>query len=208
MMNDYSIYFITDDTKSDDEVLDDVAIACENGVTCIQYRTKQDDLVNITQVAKKIRNITSSHNVTFIVNDYYDIAKIVDADGVHIGQDDDPIEEVRKHIGDGMVIGTSVGDLVELENTNIEKVDYIGIGSVFDTSSKSDAGNAIGVEGFKSVAEQVIIPAIAIGGINDKNITSLSNSYCGGVAIISHFSKSKDMAKSIQNIKKLFEGIK
>lgn len=208
MINDFSIYFITDDTKTDEEVFEDVAVACENGVTCIQYRTKQDDLVNITQVAKKIRNITSSHGVTFIINDYYDIAKIVDADGVHVGQDDGDIVEIRKYMGDSFVIGVSVGNMDELAKTPIEIVDYVGIGPVFGTNSKTDAGVAIGVDGFKKISSEILIPAIAIGGIDDKNIVELSDSYCGGVAIISHFSKSKNMAKSVQNIKNLFNNLK
>jgi|GEM_PF-422741 len=182
------LYFITDSGFGRKH--EDLAeIALKAGIRIIQFREKKMSTRNMFFTAKKIRKLTREYGATFIVNDRVDLALAVDADGVHIGQDDLPVEAVRD-IFNG-IIGVSTHNVEEAKNAE-KYADYISAGPVFYTKTKRDAGKPIGIDGLRRIVESVRIPVVAIGGINRENILDVLKTGVEGVAVISAIACSKD----------------
>jgi thiamine-phosphate pyrophosphorylase len=160
-----------------------VSALLESGIRWVQYREKNKTKRDMLHEALKLRKITGQYNACFIVNDHADIALAVDADGVHLGQDDLPLAEARKIMGD-RIIGISTHALHEALSAEEGGADYIGFGPVFHTATK-DAGAPKGVEVLKHIRGSVKIPVIAIGGIKADNIQSVLGAGCDGVAVSS-----------------------
>jgi thiamine-phosphate pyrophosphorylase len=159
-------------------------IALKAGVRWIQYRDKTKSRLGIYRLARRLRELTWDFGACFIVNDHVDIAASVDADGVHLGQDDLPLKEARKILGKDKVIGISTHSLSEAIKAEAEGADYIGFGPVFPTKTK-DAGDPKGVQMLCKVRNKVNIPIIAIGGINLDNVDSVLASGADAVAAAS-----------------------
>jgi thiamine-phosphate pyrophosphorylase len=155
------------------------------GVKWIQYREKDRTRKDMYGDAVKIREITKDHGAVFIVNDYADIALSVDADGVHLGQDDLPIKEARRIMGQKKIIGISTHNVEQAIAAKAEGADYIGFGPVFHTKTKQDAGSPKGTDMLREVKRQVRIPVIAIGGINLENLRSVLDTGVDAVAVAS-----------------------
>jgi thiamine-phosphate pyrophosphorylase len=153
------------------------------GIKVIQYRDKEKTIGQKLKEAKEIAKLTKEAGVTFIVNDHIDIALAVDADGVHVGQDDMPIAEVRKLVGD-KIIGLSTHSVEDAKRAMNEDVDYIGVGPIFPTTTKDRA--SVGLEYLQWVEDNVNIPYVAIGGINDSNINKILEHKVKHVAIVSN----------------------
>ena len=142
--------------------------------------------------ATQMKILCSRAGVPLIINDRVDIALAVGADGVHLGQDDFPIPVARKLLGPDAIIGGSAGDMEEAEKCLAEGADYIGVGPVYDTKSKTDAGEAMGIENLRIIAEKIPLPIIAIGGITVSDMDELLNAGAHGVAVISSVCLSDD----------------
>ena len=197
------LYAVTDrawvGTKS---LYEQVKEALENGVTCVQLREKELDESDFLKEAKQISTLCKEYKVPFIVNDNVDIAIACKADGIHIGQEDMELTNVRKLVGEDMIIGVSAHTVEEAIKAQEGGADYIGIGAVFATSTKTDV-DVLSFETLRSICEAVDIPTVAIGGIKKDNICKLKGSGIDGVAVVSAIFAAKDIATATKEL--LFE---
>lgn len=184
-------YYITDSEAPLLSPLRQVEIAIAAGATLVQYRNKAFELKDLPEV-EAVRKVCRTHSVPFVVNDHILLAKAVDADGVHLGQDDDAGALARSVLGPDAIIGISVSTLDELGKTDLTDCDYIGCGPVFATATKPDAHPVIDLSGLKAVAEKSPVPVVAIGGINAGNARSCFEAGVAGVAVISCISRAFD----------------
>ncbi len=185
LLKDKNIYLITssDNFNSGDEFLDKIAQILKCGVKIIQYREKNKPAKEIIKTGMKIRQLCSIYGALFIVNDRIDIAKILDADGVHLGQDDIPINEARKILGNDKIIGISThkpNDALEAQKAG---ADYIGVGPVFKTPTKPNA-TPVGLEYVKWVSKNIKIPFYAIGSIDINNVQKVLSAGANRIAVI------------------------
>jgi len=184
-------YFITDDSAPELSPLKQVEIAIQAGATFVQYRHKSFSTEFIEET-RAIRTLCRCNGVPFVVNDNILLAKAVDADGVHLGQEDENPSLARRILGENAIVGVSVSSLKELAETDLSDCDYIGTGPVFPTCTKPDAKEAIGVEGLRAVVEKVTLPVVAIGAINSANAASCFDNGASGISVISHISRALD----------------
>jgi len=171
---------ITDNVRDGQSgLIERCAAAARGGATCIQLRLKDVSARDLVALAHEL---VQSVGVPVIVNDRADVAIAAGAAGVHLGADDIPASAVRKFAPEGFIIGASVGDDNEIQFAR--GADYVGVGPVFSTGSKKDAGSAIGVAEFKRLAVATGLPAVGIGGINPSNARSLIDAGAVGIATI------------------------
>lgn len=166
--------------------------ALKGGVTILQLREKESSGKEFLEKAYKLRELTKKYNVTFIINDRVDIALLVDADGVHVGQSDISPSEVRKLIGNDKIVGVSTRTLEESIEAKNKGADYLGIGAMFGTSTKLDA-KSVSIDTLKHIKENSNLPIVAIGGINLENIKDLEECNVDGYAIVSAILGAKDI---------------
>ncbi|HEY4734806.1 MAG TPA: thiamine phosphate synthase [Gemmatimonadaceae bacterium] len=179
---------ITDDAEDQRKTLvDRVAAAVRGGATSVQVRLKSASAREVVEITKAI---IARVDVPVIVNDRADIALAAGAAGVHVGEADLPVEAVRRFVPAGFIIGASLGSDAELPNA--KNADYVGIGPVFSSDSKNDAGAAIGVDGFEKLAALVPHPAVAVGGITAERALQITVHGAAGVAIINAIFSSPD----------------
>jgi len=160
--------------------------ACKGGTKIIQLRDKKKSKKELLELALKMRKITKKSNTLLIINDHLDIALMADADGVHFGQDDLPINLARKMTPEGFLIGKSTHSFKQAIEAEKDGADYIGIGPVYKTPTKEDY-IPIGIDTAKQVIGQVKIPVIAIGGINFNNVDNLVNIGFKNIAMVRQF---------------------
>lgn len=174
----------------------------ESGIKIIQYREKDKSKKEKYEECKIIREMTKKANVTFVVNDDMDIAMLVQADGIHVGQDDIPIEEIKK-IAPNMIVGVSTHNKEQAIEAVEKGADYIGVGPIFDTSTKENVEKSEGLKYLKWVSENINIPYVAIGGIKKENI--LDAKIHGGkcFAMISELVGSLNIDEIVLSIKKI-----
>ncbi len=194
----FDVYFITSSEfgRSHEELAEMVLRA---GVGVVQFREKGMSAKQMFEIAKRLRKLTEEYGATFIVNDRVDLALAVDADGVHVGQEDLPAEVVRE-IFDG-IVGVSAHTVEEAKKAE-RYADYLGVGPVFATKTKRDAKEPIGLEGLRRIVEAVSVPVVAIGGINRDNVLEVLKTGVSGVAVISAIAGAKNPE---EEAKKLLE---
>jgi len=159
--------------------------ACRAGVRWVQLREKDLSTRAFLDIAFELKRITQAYQATLIINDRVDIALAVDADGVHVGQDDMPHALVRALIGPDKIIGLSINTIVELEAARGADLDYLGIATIFPTGTKQDTSSLLGLDGLRSICQQTSLPTFAIGGINATNIQSIRQAGATGAAVVS-----------------------
>jgi thiamine-phosphate pyrophosphorylase len=187
---------ITDDAEDGRATLvDRVAAAVRGGATSVQVRLKTAPAREVVEIT---RSIMSRVSVPVIVNDRADIALAAGAAGVHVGEADLPVSAIRRFAPPNFIIGASLGSDAELANA--KDADYVGIGPVYGSDSKSDAGLAIGVEGFKRLAALVPHPAVAVGGIDADRALQITVNGAVGVAVINAIFKSGDPESATRTI--------
>lgn len=162
-----------------------VLSAIRGGASSIQYREKRATLREKYKEAAALSVVMRSEGVPFIVNDHVDLALAVSADGVHLGQDDLPPDVARRVMGEGPVIGVSVGSVAEAVEAERAGADYVSVGPMYPTETKRDAGEVASHEVVKEIIEAVRIPVVAVGGINAANVTDVMSLGVHGVAVIS-----------------------
>lgn len=174
----------------------------ESGVKIIQYREKLKSKKEIYEECKIIRQLTKESDVTFIINDHISIAMMVKADGIHIGQDDLPIEDVRR-IAPHMIIGLSTHNKDQAKQAVEKGADYIGVGPIFKTTTKQNIEKSDGLDYLKWVKENIDLPYVAIGGIKENNVSQVKDNggYC--FAMISELTGADDLSKKIKSIRSL-----
>ena len=195
------LYVITD-SRFIDEVKG-AKLALEGGATTIQLRMKNASTRRMIDVGIKIKKLTEEYNALFIVNDRVDVALATKADGVHLGQEDMPVDLAREIVGD-MLIGVSASNLTEAIEAEKAGADYIGAGSVFPTSTKEDA-KFLGIDALRRVVEEVNIPVVAIGGINFENIKLVLEAKVNGVAVISAIMGAEDIREAARKMRRIVD---
>ncbi|MGM0502232.1 MAG: thiamine phosphate synthase [Bacillota bacterium] len=171
------------------------------GVEIIQYRAKEKNMLAKYQQCKKIRNLTQKAGVALIVNDDVDLALAVDADGVHVGQEDLPVAEVRKLLGSEKIIGLSTHNPQQAQQAVAAGVDYIGVGPIFETNTKKDVCAPVGLEYLKYVVENIDLPFVAIGGIKEKNIKQVQQTGAKCIAMVTEIVGSKNIEKKVKSLR-------
>lgn len=194
------ICFITDRTYSSLPVYEMTDVVLRAGVKFVQYREKNMTRRQIYEEALILRELTGRHGAILIINDHADIALAVDADGVHLGQEDLPLKEARKIMGK-KIVGVSTHDPEQAQEAERGGADYIGFGPVFETGTK-DAGRPKGVEALRLTAELVRIPVVAIGGINMDNIESVFRAGASAAAMAGALCKG-DISANAEKIVRL-----
>nr|NIW43722.1 thiamine phosphate synthase [Gammaproteobacteria bacterium] len=176
--------------------------ALTGGADVIQLRDKKASSRKFYEVGAEIRKITRERGAIFIVNDRVDIALTTDADGVHVGQDDLPAVETRKLIGSDKILGVSVTSPQEARQAERDGADYLGVGPVYEArSTKSDAGEPMGLSLIRDARKHCRIPIVGIGGINITNAVNVLKAGADGVAIISAIVSADDIEAATRNLK-------
>ncbi len=171
----------------------------EGGARVIQLRDKQSKKRELLLVAQKLRELCSQAGVLFIINDYLDLAMVVDADGLHIGQEDLPLPVVRKELPLDKIVGCSVTTTIQATKAQNEEADYIAVGSIFPTKTKREA-TVVGVDILKELKRIVSTPLVAIGGINQNNVGEVVSAGADAVAVISAVLGEKDVRRAVQKL--------
>ena len=202
------LYFICGTTTClDKDLYTVVEEALKGGITLFQFREKGKGALEgkeKLELAIKLKNLCKKYNVPFIVNDDIELALEIDADGVHVGQDDLGVDEIRKLMSN-KIIGLSIGNEEELKQSKVEYVDYVGVGPVYVTQSKDDAGGAIGYEGLELMRKLLPqMPLVAIGGIQTQHIKDVMKTNVDGVSIISAISYSDNIEKTVLEMNEQF----
>lgn len=177
----------------------------EAGVKIIQYREKNKNMKEKYQECLKLREMTKKNKAMFIVNDHVDLALAVEADGVHLGQDDLPVKVVRKIGEDRLLIGLSTHSTKQALQAVEEKVDYIGVGPIFKTSTKKDVYKTVGLEYLDFVVHNINLPAVAIGGINEDNLAVIKKRGASCFALISDIVTAEDILEKTRRIQLLID---
>jgi len=201
---DYTLYLVTDRNLMSSPTIEElVEQAVKGGCTLIQIREKDAPSLAFYKTAMKLRELTSRLEVPLIVNDRVDIALAINADGVHIGQDDLPLEVVRQIIGHDKIIGVSASNLTQALQAEEGGADYLGIGAMFATGTKTDA-NITTLEELQQIREATSLPIVVIGGINRDTVPLFHNSGIDGLAVVSAIAARDDVAGAAQELKRLF----
>lgn len=198
LLGEIDFYLVTDSGLSRKGTLSDVRNAVEAGCRIVQYREKDKSTKEMVKEALLIKEICGDKAI-FLVNDRIDVAMAVDADGVHIGQDDMPIQLARQLLGSDRIIGLTVHDLREALQAEREGADYVGLSPIFVTSTKKDAGEGIGPERIREVKDALSIPVVTIGGINRKNCVSVIQGGTDSLVAISAVVCSDDVRKETRD---------
>lgn len=174
-------------------------------IKLVQYREKEKKMGEKYEECLALRRMTIEAGAAFIVNDDIDLAIAVEADGVHIGQDDLPIEVVRRLVGDDMAIGLSTHAPEEAEEAVRRGADYIGVGPIFRTYTKEDVVDPVGFEYLEHVVKNVDIPFVAIGGIKEHNIAEVVRRGAKCVALVTEIVGAKDISQTIASLRKVMQ---
>ena len=202
---DLLLYAVTDRHWLNGETLySQVEKTLEGGTTFVQLREKELDEAHFLEEAKKIKELCDRYHVPFVINDNVDIALEIDADGVHVGQSDMEAGDVRAKLGADKIIGVSARTVEQALLAQAHGADYLGVGAVFSTSTKSDAKN-VSHETLKEICKAVRIPVVAIGGITRDNVKELTGCGADGIAVISAVFAQQDIESAARELKKCSE---
>ncbi|MBO4711525.1 thiamine phosphate synthase [bacterium] len=180
--------------------------ALKGGITCLQLREKHLSKAEFIDEARIVKRLCEKYSVPLIINDDVEVALESGADGVHIGQDDGDVAEVRKIAGSRLIIGVSAHNVEEALAAEKAGADYLGCGAVFGSTTKSNV-HVLPLETLKNIAAAVKIPIVAIGGINETNMMQLLGTGINGVAVISAIFGAADIESKCQELKRLSEKI-
>jgi thiamine-phosphate pyrophosphorylase len=197
----YSLYLVTDSALAKISVPEVVKKAVKGGVTCVQIREKSADTREFIEIAVAVKNILAGSGVPLIINDRIDIAIAVNADGVHLGQNDMPLDMARKICGTGMIIGISAESQEDAVEAAGKGADYIAVSPVFSTPTKIDTAIPLGLNGIKNIKKAVKIPVIGIGGINLSNAASVITNGADGIAVVSAIMAADDPEKAARELR-------
>ena len=202
-MIDYSLYLCTDCEMNKKyeieecvkyEIEECVKQAIQGGVTFVQVRVKDKSFNDFLDIAQRIKSVTDYYNIPLIINDNIDIALKINADGIHIGQNDLPCIQARKILSNDKIVGVSV--------TSLEEATYLGVGAIYKSHTKKDA-KIVGEDELKKIAEFSNIPVIVIGGINEYTIPKLKGIKIDGYAMIRPIIGQDDIISSTKKLKKI-----
>jgi thiamine-phosphate pyrophosphorylase len=185
-----------------------VTEAIRGGATVIQLRDKHAGGRYLVEVGRALRRITREAGVLLIVNDRVDVALAVEADGVHVGQEDMPADVTRRLIGPRMILGVSAANLAEALKAKADGADYLGVGAIFATATKGDAGVPVGPAIIAEIRRATGLPSVGIGGINVHNAAEVIRNGADGVAVISAVVSAPDVAQATASLAAVVEEAK
>jgi thiamine-phosphate pyrophosphorylase len=204
---DLLLYLCTDRILSKGRpIAEAVEAAIAGGVTMVQIREKEAETRDFYELALAVQAVTRRHKIPLVVNDRVDIALAIGADGLHLGQTDMPLAVARRLVGTGMFIGVSAGTAAEAAAAEKEGADYLGVGAVYPTGSKADAGDAIGLGRVREIRAAVKLPFVAIGGIGAANAAQVLAAGADGVAVISAILSQPDIRAAAEKLKAVITG--
>jgi thiamine-phosphate pyrophosphorylase len=182
---DYSLYLVTDrELLGDREFQQCIKAALAGGVSIVQLREKSVSTREFLELALQTKQVVAEYKVPLIINDRLDIALAVDADGLHVGQDDLPLEVAKRLLAPDKIIGVSVSTVEEALLAEQQGADYLGVGAMFPTSTKGDA-KQVSLEQLRLIKQAVRIPVVAIGGINVSNVGQVMDYGIDGISVVS-----------------------
>jgi thiamine-phosphate pyrophosphorylase len=201
MQIDYSLYLVTDRGLScGRSTAAVVADAVEGGVSCVQLREKNCSTRTFIEEAIALQKILRPRGVPLIINDRIDVAMAVGADGVHLGQDDMPLTDARRILGEQVIIGISVESLEDARRAAAGGADYLGVSPVFATPTKTDTAPPLGLAGLSAIRKIVDLPLVAIGGINVQNCASVIAAGADGLAVVSAIVSAPSPQKAAEEL--------
>lgn len=199
---DYTVYLVTDaPERYAHGLLAGVEAALAGGVSLVQYRASTGTRRHLYETACVLRDLLRPRQVPLIINDQVDLALAVDADGVHVGQNDLPSDVVRRLIGPNKTLGLSITAPEQLDTVPPQTVDYLGLGPVFPTNSKDDAAPALGLEQLARLTARCTLPTVAIGGISLENASAVFAAGVDGLAVVSALSLATDPAAAARALR-------
>lgn len=202
---DLSLYLVAGKGEfSEAEFLKRIELALRGGVSVVQLREKSLNSKEFYELGLSVKKLCEAFKVPLIINDRLDIALALDAEGVHLGQDDLNAKIARKILGENKIIGLSAKTKKQVLSS--EGADYFGCGAIFQSQTKESS--IIGVEGLNALCEVANLPVVAIGGINEKNIQNLSQSKINGIALSSAILKADDVLQSTKRLKMALSNFK
>lgn len=203
---DYTLYLVTDrQLMSCDSLTEAVEQAILGGCTMIQLREKELSSLEFYNQAVAVKQVTDKYHIPLIINDRIDIAMAVQATGVHIGQHDLPAAAVRKVIGENMLLGVSASSIAEAIQAQQDGADYLGVGAMFPTGTKTDA-DSVSMEELQKICAAVSLPIVVIGGINKGNAWRFKPMGIDGLAVVSAIIAQSDIKAAAAELKDLFCG--
>jgi thiamine-phosphate pyrophosphorylase len=197
---DFKLYLITDRKQVKMPLPDAIRLALQGGVRAVQLREKDLPVRDLLALARELRTITEQFNAKLFINDHVDVAKAVNADGVHLGQESMPVEAARKIVGKEMLIGVSTHTKEEARAAEAGGADFLTFGPVFETPSKVQYGTPVGISELKNVKNDIHIPILAIGGMVSGNIRFALGAGADGVALISAILSAEDIKEASSKI--------
>ena len=197
---DLSLYLVTDSTyHTEESLLYTVEEACKGGVTMVQLREKNTGGRDYLEKACKLRAITDRYHIPLIIDDRVDVAMACGAAGVHVGASDLPVAEVRRLLGPDKIVGATAKTVEAAQKAYQDGADYLGVGAIYPTTTKVTTV-LTEVSTLAAICKAVPIPAVAIGGLNRKNMDMLKGSGADGIAVVSAIMKADDPKKAAEEL--------
>jgi thiamine-phosphate pyrophosphorylase len=207
MRGDWRVYVITDSQRARGRSHLEIAeAAIRGGATAVQLRMKAEPARLILDAARAIAVLCRAAGVAFLVNDRVDVALSAGADGVHVGQDDLPAEEVRRLMGPGALIGVSAATVEEAVAAERAGADYLGVGAVYSTATKSDAGAPVGLARLTEIRRVARLPLVGIGGITSENAAAVIQAGAQGVAVITAVTLADNIVAEVRRLREEVDG--
>ncbi len=202
---DYTLYLVTDrNILKNRDLLTCIEKAIHGGVTLVQLREKNISSLEFFDLAQQVKELTDRCQIPLIINDRVDIALAVDAAGVHLGQEDLPTTTARKLLGSEKLLGISAATLEEALSAERSGADYIGVGALFPTTTKSNTRKVTPDE-LRNIKQRVNIPVVAIGGINQTNLQQIAHTGIDGIAVVSAILGKSDIENSARKLLELLQ---
>lgn len=203
-----TLYLVTDRAMARDRPLDDVVNeAVAGGVTCVQIREKHSSTREFLHQAERVMTVLEGTGVPLLINDRVDVALAVEADGVHLGQQDMPYPAARALLGPDAIIGVSVESIADVEQANGWDVGYLGVSPIFETPTKRDTRGSWGLDGLARVRGLTRHPLVAIGGINWRNVADTVRSGADGIAVVSAISAAADPRRAAEDLRRRIDRV-
>ena len=191
---DYTLYLVTDRElmQEGNTLTEAVEEAIMGGVTLVQLREKKVSTLEYYNIACRVKEVTDKYGVPLIIDDRLDIALAVDAAGLHIGQEDLPAKQARELLGPDKILGVSARNLDEALKAEKDGADYLGVGAMFETSTKANPVY-VAIDELKRITQEVNIATVAIGGVNEKTVDRLKDTNIDGIAVVSAIIGKEDI---------------
>jgi len=198
---DLSLYLVTDRSLCGPRgLITTVRAALQGGITALQYRAKHATLREALAEASILATMAREYGVPFIVNDRLDLALAVEADGLHVGQSDMPVALARRLLGPDKILGLSITEQRDIDEMEAEMIDYVGLGPVFATATKTDASSPLGLDQFRSLRAAIDLPVVAIGGIDAAQAGAVIAAGADGIAVVSAICAADDPQAASRNL--------